>query len=136
MMCLCTCHGSSTPGCLPLPHQIGWEVLPSTIPRVSAHPKIIIFEAQSPGPHMPLPTLHLAPHDAGRTARGESCWLAFPFCGTYTRYTSPVSLALRNDDLNINSKQLHKQVAGGVAVIGPVSNEAGYFPINLPQKLW
>ena len=44
-------------------------------------------QAPSPGPHMPLPTLHLTPRGIRRTARGESRWLAFPSCGTFTRCT-------------------------------------------------
>ena len=71
-MRFCPCHGSSTPGCPPSPHRSGWEMLPSTVRRVSAHPTQIIFGAHWPGPDIPLPTLHLTPRGDRRTARGGS----------------------------------------------------------------
>ena len=38
-------------------------------------------------------------------------------------------------DLGITAKELDEQIAGGVSIIGPVTNEAGHFPVNLIQKL-
>ena len=41
----------------------------------------------------------------------------------------------RDSDLDITAKELDEQIAGGVSIIGPVTNEAGHFPVNLIQKL-
>jgi hypothetical protein len=46
-------------------------VLPSSYSPGSRHPDLRLFEAQSPGPPMPLFTLRVTPHEVTRKTRGQ-----------------------------------------------------------------
>ena len=90
MKCFCTCHGSWTPGCLPSPNQKRLRsVAFDSQENLGASDKAY-FGALWPGPHMPLPTLHLIPHGGRRTARGESGgYLSFLYRGRELDCSSP-----------------------------------------------
>ena len=90
MKCFCTCHGSWTPGCLPSPNQKRLRSVAFDYQENLGASDKAYFGALWPGPHMPLPTLHLIPHGGRRTARGESGgYLSFLYRGREPGYPGP-----------------------------------------------
>ena len=73
------------------PHESGRSVLPSTGDTASAL-RMTVFRRSIACPHAPLPTLHMTPHDALRTARGGSGSLHLSSCRTFTAIHLRVSL--------------------------------------------
>ena len=82
---VCTCLGSQTPRSPDALTITGGSVLPSAADKASAL-QIRRFDAQYPCPHAPLPTPHMAPRDALRTARGGSGSLHLSSRRTFTGY--------------------------------------------------
>ena len=94
-----------------------------------------------------IPTTHLrlcatalivsAAHLPGHSAAGAYCGNVLVTKSWIDRSLGAENRCLRrrDDDLDINSKQLHKQAAGGVTVIGPIGHKAAHVCVNLIQKL-